>query len=137
MLRLPFPSCTDRKSTRMNSSHRCISYAVFCLKKKQRRAQRGRGHHPADAVHQGRDLLSDAEVVFFFKDAATPEIYTLPLPDALPISIVTSAAEAPSTIGTELCWQPCGRCWRTRVRICRSTGATATGIHCWRTRCGK
>src|SRR5208337_5424219 len=25
----------DRKSTRLNSSHRCISYAVFCLKKKQ------------------------------------------------------------------------------------------------------
>src|ERR1017187_4932292 len=24
---------TDRKSTRLNSSHRCISYAVFCLKK--------------------------------------------------------------------------------------------------------
>src|SRR5437762_5549578 len=30
-----FPSCgpgADRKSTRLNSSHRCISYAVFCLK---------------------------------------------------------------------------------------------------------
>src|SRR5437879_4488399 len=26
----------DRKSTRLNSSHRCISYAVFCLKKKTR-----------------------------------------------------------------------------------------------------
>src|SRR5437879_7205563 len=25
---------TDRKSTRLNSSHRCISYAVFCLKTK-------------------------------------------------------------------------------------------------------
>src|SRR5437879_2624906 len=24
----------DRKSTRLNSSHRCISYAIFCLKKK-------------------------------------------------------------------------------------------------------
>src|SRR5437762_8034911 len=24
----------DRKSTRLNSSHRCISYAVFCLKNK-------------------------------------------------------------------------------------------------------
>src|SRR5437763_3344404 len=28
------PSPQDRKSTRLNSSHRCISYAVFCLKKK-------------------------------------------------------------------------------------------------------
>src|SRR5437764_14723481 len=29
----------DRKSTRLNSSHRCISYAVFCLKKKKKRHQ--------------------------------------------------------------------------------------------------
>src|SRR5258707_1590737 len=27
--------CGDRKSTRLNSSHANISYAVFCLKKKQ------------------------------------------------------------------------------------------------------
>src|SRR5438034_2382363 len=27
---------TDRKSTRLNSSHTVISYAVFCLKKKNR-----------------------------------------------------------------------------------------------------
>src|SRR5437879_9780666 len=30
----------DRKSTRLNSSHRCISYAVFCLKKKKKKKQR-------------------------------------------------------------------------------------------------
>src|SRR5207248_10917361 len=29
------PSMRDRKSTRLNSSHRTISYAVFCLKKKK------------------------------------------------------------------------------------------------------
>src|SRR5437762_12683443 len=29
-----FAALSDRKSTRLNSSHRCISYAVFCLKKK-------------------------------------------------------------------------------------------------------
>src|SRR5258708_18683990 len=28
-------SFTDRKSTRLNSSHQIISYAVFCLKKKK------------------------------------------------------------------------------------------------------
>src|SRR5438045_8184477 len=33
----------DRKSTRLNSSHLGISYAVFCLKKKNDRA-RGRGN---------------------------------------------------------------------------------------------
>src|SRR5699024_12776265 len=29
-------SCLDRKSTRLNSSHVSISYAVFCLKKKNK-----------------------------------------------------------------------------------------------------
>src|SRR5438094_5096479 len=29
----------DRKSTRLNSSHRTISYAVFCLKKKKKYKQ--------------------------------------------------------------------------------------------------
>src|SRR5689334_5645802 len=32
--RRPDPTCADRKSTRLNSSHSSISYAVFCLKKK-------------------------------------------------------------------------------------------------------
>src|SRR5215218_10636212 len=33
------PCCTrqDRKSTRLNSSHTVISYAVFCLKKKKKK----------------------------------------------------------------------------------------------------
>src|SRR5699024_12208294 len=31
---LYYDSCQDRKSTRLNSSHVSISYAVFCLKKK-------------------------------------------------------------------------------------------------------
>src|SRR3989338_3360449 len=54
----------DRKSTRLNSSHSSISYAVFCLKKK----------------------LSYF-FVFFFNDTATTEIYTLSLHDALPICL--------------------------------------------------
>src|SRR5256885_11499107 len=38
----------DRKSTRLNSSHLVISYAVFCLKKKTYRATRPHPHkiHP-------------------------------------------------------------------------------------------
>src|SRR5437588_6069172 len=32
----------DRKSTRLNSSHTVISYAVFCLKKKKKTKQRRR-----------------------------------------------------------------------------------------------
>src|SRR5260221_9178037 len=31
----------DRKSTRLNSSHTVISYAVFCLKKKKQQTSRG------------------------------------------------------------------------------------------------
>src|SRR5947208_12935398 len=31
----------DRKSTRLNSSHQIISYAVFCLKKKKNKKQSG------------------------------------------------------------------------------------------------
>src|SRR5690625_6665367 len=30
-------ACGDRKSTRLNSSHVAISYAVFCLKKKNKK----------------------------------------------------------------------------------------------------
>src|SRR5438034_3609800 len=33
-------SSADRKSTRLNSSHTVISYAVFCLKKKKKTTQR-------------------------------------------------------------------------------------------------
>src|SRR2546430_3878423 len=44
-----FTSCAsaDRKSTRLNSSHSQISYAVFCLKKKKRTQSglRGRIEH--------------------------------------------------------------------------------------------
>ena len=57
---LPICIGRDRKSTRLNSSHDDISYAVFCLKK------------------------------FFFNDTATTEIYTLSLHDALPILMFLS-----------------------------------------------
>src|SRR5205814_5351137 len=36
----PLAPCQDRKSTRLNSSHLGISYAVFCLKKKKTRPPR-------------------------------------------------------------------------------------------------
>src|SRR5436189_4830583 len=37
----------DRKSTRLNSSHRCISYAVFCLKKKKEKQRQTRRTQPS------------------------------------------------------------------------------------------
>src|SRR5258708_39569986 len=36
---LTIRSCLDRKSTRLNSSHQIISYAVFCLKKKKKKQE--------------------------------------------------------------------------------------------------
>src|SRR6266852_1782171 len=33
------PAARDRKSTRLNSSHGSISYAVFCLKKKKKKTK--------------------------------------------------------------------------------------------------
>src|SRR5438445_10130553 len=40
-------ACQDRKSTRLNSSHANISYAVFCLKKKKSN-HHGHLHSPHD-----------------------------------------------------------------------------------------
>src|SRR2546422_1708675 len=40
----------DRKSTRLNSSHGYISYAVFCLKKKKKKKQSFDWHKPQRAA---------------------------------------------------------------------------------------
>src|SRR5207245_3286768 len=45
------PRDRDRKSTRLNSSHGSISYAVFCLKKKN--IQEGNEGYDAGAREQG------------------------------------------------------------------------------------
>src|SRR3712207_7459628 len=43
----------DRKSTRLNSSHANISYAVFCLKKKKNyNARTSRPNHKPTSSHQ-------------------------------------------------------------------------------------
>src|SRR5262245_65183917 len=39
-----FATIRDRKSTRLNSSHLGISYAVFCLKKKKEKTQHAAQH---------------------------------------------------------------------------------------------
>src|SRR2546422_6908605 len=47
------PVALDRKSTRLNSSHGYISYAVFCLKKKKnhiRQLYNDLNHHPVPAA---------------------------------------------------------------------------------------
>src|SRR5438034_5933679 len=40
LLVIPDKMSQDRKSTRLNSSHTVISYAVFCLKKKKRKSRK-------------------------------------------------------------------------------------------------
>src|ERR1039457_2749503 len=95
----------DRKSTRLNSIHLVISYAVFCLKKKKKQKttqldkshtdMNRRVHTLASRVRATHSvtlvcvvdflLLRSFFFFFFFNDTATTEIYTLSLHDALPI----------------------------------------------------
>src|SRR5262245_62805330 len=51
---LPPPGRVDRKSTRLNSSHLGISYAVFCLKKKTTRQLNEGQEHERDAEQHER-----------------------------------------------------------------------------------
>src|SRR6266480_2203716 len=93
----------DRKSTRLNSSHMSISYAVFCLKKKRANAKKSPAskiflHLRENFLHlvpgkrgqnKGQYILLRVcydNIIFFFNDPATTEIYTLSLHVALPIS---------------------------------------------------
>src|SRR5260221_5569222 len=48
----------DRKSTRLNSSHTVISYAVFCLKKKKTLEHDARGQAIGDASEPLQQLLA-------------------------------------------------------------------------------
>src|SRR3979490_820870 len=101
--RLPRP---DRKSTRLNSSHGTISYAVFCLKKIMPakksfdstsatsgslcRARSAAATTRCAATAEPRRSIGTrtwlcSYFFFFFNDTATTEIYTLSLHDALPI----------------------------------------------------
>src|SRR5258708_23192853 len=47
----------DRKSTRLNSSHQIISYAVFCLKKKKKKQTRTDCISPGDPQVLQHDTL--------------------------------------------------------------------------------
>src|SRR2546430_12540881 len=52
---LPLHSLTDRKSTRLNSSHSQISYAVFCLKKKKSHIPDGHKHPTQTEAYHKRE----------------------------------------------------------------------------------
>src|ERR1017187_6152589 len=98
-------AASDRKSTRLNSSHRCISYAVFCLKKKytttSNTAQAHADGHPnnthastpsslpiplRDAILLCLVVVLDGKANFYFfflMDPRPPEIYPFPQPAPL------------------------------------------------------
>src|SRR5436190_1723486 len=97
-------SWVDRKSTRLNSSHTVISYAVFCLKKKKKKRRTTQATNKTRHKNSPTSSLSLDSVYslalhdsfiynislsffffFFFNDTSTTEIYTLSLHDALPI----------------------------------------------------
>src|SRR5215213_2978511 len=87
-LRIPrtAPPPGDRKSTRLNSSHCPISYAVFCLKKKKRSRWR---HLPEPRCRRPpwrRRSAAPPTRGSLFNDTRPTEIYTLSLHDALPSS---------------------------------------------------
>src|SRR5690348_17970886 len=48
----------DRKSTRLNSSHPSISYAVFCLKKKKKHQDKARPLRD-DQVHYNQQITRE------------------------------------------------------------------------------
>src|SRR3954462_1669779 len=96
----------DRKSTRLNSSHTIISYAVFCLKEKRNRERAGgTGGGGSRAAGEGRragprrspslgqrclprrvrPLGPTTLFIFFFNERPTPETPPFPQPDPLPI----------------------------------------------------
>src|SRR2546429_3646350 len=56
------PLFIDRKSTRLNSSHGYISYAVFCLKKKK--SQRSWRHSKCSNAWRNYDLRSIASSAY-------------------------------------------------------------------------
>src|SRR3954465_12446127 len=99
-------TCADRKSTRLNSSHTIISYAVFCLKKKTTtNATHALAHPtphalprsaapPARGGCAGRVGVAGArrcvgrwrvQFFFFFKAGAPPRVHPFSPPARPPI----------------------------------------------------
>src|ERR1035438_8297704 len=95
----------DRKSTRLNSSHLGISYAVFCLKKKKKTRHRKDLPMLVEVVSTCMSVVALCGCVggaaggevwcwvlcflvgfffFFLNDRAPPEIYPFPLPGRFP-----------------------------------------------------
>src|SRR6202044_132715 len=68
----------DRKSTRLNSRHVAISYAVFCLKKKIASSRHSRSW--GSIAHSSRPAIIKNILEFFLKIEVTPDITPFPQP---------------------------------------------------------
>src|SRR5438552_6563838 len=55
---------SDRKSTRLNSSHQIISYAVLCVKKKRIISDQNRRQLPNDRGQSGREKTLPRAILF-------------------------------------------------------------------------
>src|SRR5256884_745370 len=78
---------TDRKSTRLNSSHGYISYAVFCLKKK---------NAFSTELRLGRGLTRAFTHDFCSSSSPTDFIRPLPHPDALTAPATAAPPRSPA-----------------------------------------
>src|SRR5256885_5851999 len=65
---------TDRKSTRLNSSHLVISYAVFCLKKKKKIPHGPPAGHARNLPHPLRLLPARGAACFKHARTLAPEL---------------------------------------------------------------
>src|SRR5690606_37138982 len=114
----------DRKSTRLNSSHVKISYAVFCLKKKKEYMNNVKHTQLPASAHPTPRSPS-----IFVTTPASPHIYTLSLHDALPISCPSCAP--PSSRPVRACpsrstsTASCKKPSRTFTTACPSTKSTS------------
>src|SRR2546426_7307670 len=60
----PTSEQSDRKSTRLNSSHLVISYAVFCLKKKKKEIHEGIVNHAKIVIPAARSYANTLQEVY-------------------------------------------------------------------------
>src|SRR5256886_7474392 len=77
------PSTPDRKSTRLNSSHSQISYAVFCLKKKRTCGNHGAHEHTAVVIYQSEIFSLRWILQFRIGDREIGVFVILPVADVL------------------------------------------------------
>src|SRR6202041_1906672 len=75
--REPRSGAQDRKSTRLNSSHPSISYAVFCLKKStwitHRSIQRTDAYRTSENTTGWREKYARPVIIFFFNYEANTD----------------------------------------------------------------